>query len=357
MRKSLAGPTHAARPLPSASGPASSAASGPAAGPAVRWRRCLALLLGAGTTLLLAGCNLELLSPKGSIGEQEKNLILISMFVMLMVVIPVIVLTLVFAWRYRDSNTKAAYAPKWSHSTPIEIVVWGIPCVIVVCLAILIWDTTHKLDPYTPIASDVEPVEVDVIALNWKWLFIYPQYGVASLNQLAIPVGTPINFRITAESMMNSLFIPQLGSMVYAMAGMQTRLHLIADTPGVYLGQSAAYSGPGFSDMHFKTFATSRKEFDAWISAARQSADLLDVKTYKTLEQPSSKDPVTLYARVAPQLFENVVDKYMQDANPICRADSADSLQAFLPAPASTTSTASINAFPAVRTAPAMRTE
>jgi len=291
--------------------------------------RITTLLLTALGSALMSGCNLELLTPKGSVGEQEKSLILISLFVMLMVVIPVIVLTLWFAWRYRETNTRATYAPKWAHSTRIEIVVWSIPCVIVACLAVLIWHTTHKLDPYRPLESQVKPVQIDVIALNWKWLFIYPEYGVASLNQLAIPVGTPINFRLTAESMMNSFFIPQLGSMVYAMSGMQTRLHLIADAPGVYLGQSAAYSGPGFSDMHFKTLATSRKEFEAWIQAARASSQALDMKTYRMLEQPSSKDPVTLYAAVAPKLFDRAVDKYMQASGQVCRAETPESLQAF----------------------------
>ncbi|MGY2486025.1 ubiquinol oxidase subunit II [Cupriavidus sp. CP313] len=317
MLKPIAGPADKNRqgPLPR-----------PSPGPN---RRFPTLLLSACLSALLSGCNLELLNPKGSIGEQEKSLILISLFVMLMVVIPVIVLTLWFAWRYRETNTSAPYAPKWAHSTKIEVVVWGIPCVIVACLAVLIWDSTHKLDPYRPLESQVKPIQVDVIALNWKWLFIYPEYGVASLNQLAIPVGTPVNFRLTAESMMNSFFIPQLGSMVYAMAGMQTRLHLIADTPGVYLGQSAAYSGPGFSDMHFKTLATSREEFDAWIQAARASSQALDLKTYRTLELPSSKDPVTLYAAVAPKLFDQVVDKYMLANGQICRADTPESLQAF----------------------------
>ncbi|MEC3768417.1 ubiquinol oxidase subunit II [Cupriavidus sp. SS-3] len=287
------------------------------------------LLLAAGLSALLSGCNLELLDPKGSIGAQEKSLILISLFVMLMVVIPVIFLTLWFAWRYRESNTRATYAPTWSHSTRIEIVVWGIPCVIVACLAVLIWDSTHKLDPYRPLESEVRPLQVDVIALNWKWLFVYPEYGVASVNQLAIPVGTPVSFRLTSESMMNAFFIPQLGSMVYTMAGMQTRLHLIAESPGVYLGQSAAYSGAGFSDMHFKTLASSREEFDAWIGKARASGQALDANTYRALEQPSSKDPVTLYASVTPKLFDQVVDKYMQAYGAVCRADTPESLQAF----------------------------
>ncbi|MCK4165106.1 ubiquinol oxidase subunit II [Ralstonia pseudosolanacearum] len=271
--------------------------------------RLVALALGALASLLLSGCNLELLSPKGSIGEQEKSLILVALFVMLLVVIPVIVLTLWFAWRYRETNTRAAYAPTWAHSTTIEIVVWGIPCLIVAFLGVLIWNTTHKLDPYRPLASQVEPVEIEVIALNWKWLFIYPQYGVASLNQLAIPVGTPINFRLAAESMMNAFFIPQLGSMVYTMAGMQTRLHLI------------------------KTLATSREAFDAWVRSAKASANTLDFKTYRGLERPSSRDAVTLFSAVAPKLFDRVIDKYMLANGQVCRADGPESLQAFQPIP------------------------
>lgn len=273
--------------------------------------RCAGLLLGAGAMLLLSGCQLELLSPKGDIGHQEKTLILVSLFLMLLVVIPVIFLTLYFGWRYRASNTKATYAPKWAHSTSIEVVIWTIPCVIVAALAVLIWRTTHSLDPYRPLESTVKPVRVEAVALNWKWLFIYPDYGIASVNRLPIPVHTPINFKITAESMMNSLFIPQLGSQVYAMAGMETKLHLIADTPGIYAGLSAAYSGPGFSDMHFDTVATSREEFDAWVQQARKSPLVLDEKAYRTLELPSTKTPVTTYASVAPDLFQGIVNKYM----------------------------------------------
>ncbi len=250
---------------------------------------------------------------------------------MLTVVIPVIALTLYFAWRYRETNTEATYAPRWSHSTAIEVVVWGIPCVIVAALGIIIWETTHRLDPYRPLEAKVTPVEVDVVAMDWKWLFIYPQYGVASLNELAVPVGTPVNFRITAESTMNALFIPQLGSMVYAMSGMQTKLHLLADTPGVYDGRSAAYSGAGFSDMHFKTYATSREAFDAWVARARVSGHTLDERTYQALKRPSSKDPATLFASVSPRLFQAVVDQYMPGMDGVCRSDSPATLQAALP--------------------------
>jgi cytochrome o ubiquinol oxidase subunit 2 len=261
-----------------------------------------------------------LLNPKGDIGAQEKNLILIALGLMLLVVIPVIALTLWFAWRYRASNTGATYAPKWAHSTAIEVVIWSIPCVIVLILGVLIWRTTHSLDPYRPIESQQKPLRVDVVALNWKWLFIYPDYGVASVNQLAIPVDTPVSFRLTAESLMNSFFIPQLGSQVYAMSGMQTKLHLIANEPGVYAGRSSAFSGPGFSDMHFDTLATSRTEFDAWIARAKASPEALSNMAYAQLAQPSDKTPVTLYSNVAPGLFEGVVGKYMRDShgNPIC---------------------------------------
>jgi cytochrome o ubiquinol oxidase subunit II len=284
--------------------------------------RRAATLGAAGALALLGGCSSVLFDPKGDIGVQEKNLILIALGLMLLVVIPVIALTLWFAWRYRASNTSATYAPKWAHSTAIEVVVWTIPCVIVLLLAGLIWRTTHTLDPYRPIESQQKPVRVDVVALNWKWLFIYPDYGVASVNQLAIPVDTPVSFRLTAESLMNSFFIPQLGSQVYAMSGMQTQLHLIANAPGVYAGRSSAFSGPGFSDMHFDTLATSRADFDAWIARAKASPAKLSRSAYEQLAQPGEKAPVALYSYVAPDLFEGVVDKYMRDVhgNPICGA-------------------------------------
>jgi cytochrome o ubiquinol oxidase subunit 2 len=281
-------------------------------------------MLALGATGLLSGCSMTLFNPKGGIGEQEKNLILLALGLMLLVVVPVILLTLYFAWRYRASNQNAVYAPKWSHSTAIEIVVWAIPCVIVVILAAVIWRTSHTLDPSQPIESRNPPVHVEVVALNWKWLFIYRDYGVASVNQLAIPVDTPIVFDITADSLMNSFFIPQLGGQIYAMSGMKTQLNLIASTPGVYEGQSASYSGPGFSDMHFNTLATSRADFDAWIANARKSPLSLDKAAYAALEKPSQKDPVKVYAQVQPELFNDVVDQYMKGGvrAPVCGTTS-----------------------------------
>jgi cytochrome o ubiquinol oxidase subunit II len=281
---------------------------------------CCAVLLSLG------GCSMALLNPQGDIGAQEKTLILVALGLMLLVVIPVIALTLYFAWRYRASNAKATYAPKWAHSTRIEVIVWAIPCVIVAFLAVLIWRTTHSLDPYQPLKSDVAPLRVEVVALNWKWLFIYPDYGVASVNQLPIPIDTPIDFQLTAASLMNSFFIPQLGSQVYAMAGMQTQLHLIANSPGIYPGMSAAFSGPGFSDMHFDTVATSRAEFDNWIRQARKSPLTLNQATYQTLEQASSKNPVVFYAGVDPGLFNGVVNQYMHTPDPGPRGMSMDQM-------------------------------
>ena len=269
--------------------------------------RALGLLL----LLPLAGCGPELLDPKGSIGEQEKNLILIALGLMLLVVIPVILLTLYFAWRYRASNDKAEYAPNWAHSTRIELVVWTIPCIIIGFLAVLIWRTSHSLDPYQPLESRVQPVRVEVVALNWKWLFIYPDYGIASVNRLVIPTGTPVDFKITAESIMNSFFIPQLGSQIYAMPGMQTQLHLIADKPGTYLGESASFSGPGFSGMRFDAVAVSRPQFDRWLAAAQNAPRALDRAAYKHLAVPSYNERPALYAHAQPDLFLSVVNSFM----------------------------------------------
>ena len=270
----------------------------------------LVSLLGMGQVFLLAGCDYGVLNPKGSVGVAEKSLIATSTWTMLIVVVPVIALTLFFAWRYRASNPNAVYRPKWAHSTAIEVVIWLIPALIILFLANLTWKSTHALDPYKPLQSNIKPINVEVVALDWKWLFIYPDLGIASINQLAIPVGTPVTFRITSDSVMNSFFIPQLGSQVYAMAGMQTRLHLIANAPGVYEGESANFSGRGFSDMKFDTLATSPVAFDAWVAKVKASSGPLDMNTYYTLAAPSEKSPVRYFSSVNPRLFRNIVAKY-----------------------------------------------
>ena len=271
----------------------------------------LAGLVSIAPALLLSGCNnLDLLAPKGPIGAAEKSLIATSTWAMLIVVVPVIFLTLLFAWRYRASNKSAEYRPNWSHSTAIEVAVWTIPALIILFLAVLTWKSTHELDPYKPLESNVKPIDVEVVALDWKWLFIYPDLGIASVNQLAMPVGTPVNFHITSDSVMNSFFIPQLGTQVYAMAGMQTRVHLIADEPGDYAGVSANFSGKGFSDMKFRTLAVSAADFNTWVQKVKASPERLDMDGYYAVAKPSEKNPVRYFSAVDPKLFRNVIAKY-----------------------------------------------
>ena len=261
----------------------------------------------ASVAVLLSGCQLDVLSPKGDIGVHERSLIFTATGLMLLVVVPVIVLTLWFAWRYRASNTKATYAPKWAHSNAIEAVMWGIPCVIIAILAWITWTSTHKLDPYRPLASKVKPVTIQAVSLDWKWLFIYPDYGVASVNQIAFPVDVPVKFEITSGTVMNAFFIPRLGSQVYAMAGMQTQLHLIAREQGSYEGLSSNYSGAGFSDMHFKAIATSAQGFKDWIGKARAVPATLDASAYQSLLKPSERVPVSYYGSVAPGMFAHIL--------------------------------------------------
>jgi len=272
-----------------------------------RWTRFLPSL----GLLLLAGCNMTLLDPKGQVGVDIKGIILIATWLMLLVVVPVIVLTLVFAWKYRATNTAARYEPDWSHSTKIEVVVWLIPCIIIAVLGSITWKSSHDLDPYKPLESNVKPITVEAVALNWKWLFIYPELKIATVNQLALPVGTPVNFKITSDSIMNSFFIPQLGSQVYAMAGMETKLHLIANETGTYDGMSANYSGGGFSGMKFKAIAMSNFDFDAWVAQVRASDRQLAAADYKVLAKPSEAEPVALYGKVEDGLYTGILHQYM----------------------------------------------
>ncbi len=240
----------------------------------------------------------------------EKALIATSTWAMLIVVVPVILLTLAFAWRYRASSTSAEYRPTWAHSTAIEVVVWLVPSLIILFLAVLTWKSTHELDPYRPLDSKAKPITVEVVALDWKWLFIYPDLGIATVNQVAFPVDTPVNFLITSDSVMNSFFIPQLGGQIYAMAGMQTQLHLLANQAGDYAGLSANYSGQGFSDMKFRAIATSPDQFNAWVAKVKASSTQLDMDRYHTISQPSEKQPVAYFSTVDPKLFHNIIARY-----------------------------------------------
>ena len=273
------------------------------------WLRCTRnlTLLGA-IAPLLGGCHYALLDPAGPIGQDELNIIYLATGLMLLVVVPVIALTLLFAWRYRASNTAATYMPDWSHSGKIEAVVWSIPAIIVAILGYVTWTTSHTLDPYRPIASANKPVEVEVASLNWKWLFIYPQLGIATVNQLAFPVDTPVEFRLTSSRVMNAFFIPRLGTQIYTMAGMQTRLSLMADRIGTYQGISSNFSGSGFSNMRFAAKAMSAKDFKAWVTQVRASHKVLTLAAYRKLARPSSNVPVEYYAQVAPHLFHDILN-------------------------------------------------
>lgn len=273
-------------------------------------------------TALLTGCQGGILDPKGQVAADEKSLIITATVLMLLVVIPVIVMTFLFAWKYRASNKDAIYTPKWSHSNKIEAVVWIIPIIIVACLAVVTWKTTHKLDPYRPLDSDKKPINVQVVAMNWKWLFIYPDLNIATVNQIAFPKDVPVNFRITSDAAMNSFFIPQLGGQIYAMAGMETKLHLVANEAGTYKGFSANYSGAGFSGMKFNAIATETPEqFDAWVQKVRASGKTLNADTYLALAKPSENNAVAFFNTPEPRLFDAVLHKYMAGRQSLAATD------------------------------------
>ena len=270
------------------------------------WSRfCRLLPLAA--TALLAGCHGALLHPAGPIGMAERSIIYTATGLMLVVVAPVIVLVVLVAWHYRASNTKARYEPEWSHSTRIEVVMWSIPILIIGVLGTICWKTSHELDPFKPLSSTVEPVRIDAVAMDWKWLFIYPKQGVASVNEVAMPVGVPVVFHITSATVMNSFFIPRLGSQIYAMANMQTADNLVASVPGTYRGISANFSGGGFSGMTFKVKAMSASDYRQWLAKVGSSAKTLDAKQYLELDKPSSDVPVTYFSHVNPALFGQIL--------------------------------------------------
>jgi cytochrome o ubiquinol oxidase subunit 2 len=265
---------------------------------------------------LLAGCNLVLLHPAGAVAAQQGHLIVVSTVLMLLVIIPVMALTVLFAWRYRKSNSEATYAPDWDHSTQLELVIWAAPLLIIIALGAVTWISTHTLDPYRPlrrldaarpVAPGTRPLVVEVVALDWKWLFIYPEQGIAVVNELAAPVDVPVTFKITASSVMNSFFIPSLAGQIYAMPGMETELHAVMNHPGHYDGFSANYSGSGFSDMRFKFHGLSAAEFQRWVESAKAGGVRLDRSGYLRLERPSENDPVRRYASVADGLYDSIL--------------------------------------------------
>ena len=278
-----------------------------------KYNKSLGLLSLIAGTVLLSGCDSALLDPKGQIGLEQRSLILIALGLMLIVVIPAILMAIGFAWKYRASNKDAKYSPNWSHSNKAEAVVWTIPILIIIFLAVLTWKTTHSLEPSRPLDHETKPVTIEVIAMDWKWFFIYPEQGIATVNEIAFPVNTPVEFKITSNSVMNSFFIPRLGSQIYAMAGMQTKLHLIANEAGTYDGISSNYIGAGFSGMKFKAIATpDNAAFDAWVAKAKQSPNVMnDMATYEKLAAPSEYNKVEYFSSVKPDLFKDVINKFM----------------------------------------------
>ena len=259
--------------------------------------------------ILVASCQRTgVLDPQGPIAWQERLLLINSTAIMLVVVVPVILATLGFAWWYRASNARASRSPDESYEGRIEFVVWSIPALIVILLGGVIWIGSHQLDPRAPIPADAKPLRVDVVALDWKWLFIYPDQRIAAVNQLVVPAGTPVNLRLTSATVMNSFFIPQLGSQIYTMGGMTTHLSLLADKPGEYPGFSANFSGDGFSEMRFVVKSVPAGDFNAWLEQVRGTGSALDDAGYAKLAKPSKAVPPTTYRSVEPKLFERIID-------------------------------------------------
>ena len=260
---------------------------------------------------MLAACGPAVVDPRGPIGAAQVTLLIDSLAIMLTIAVPTILATLGFAWWFRASNTKARYLPDWSHSGQLELIVWAIPLLTIILLGGVAWVSSHYLDPARPLASEEQPLDVQVVSLDWKWLFIYPDQHVASVNRLVIPAGVPIRFTLTSASVLNAFFVPQLGSMIYTMNGMATQLNLSADRPGVFHGLSSHYSGGGFASMHFQTEALPADRFAAWIEAIRGSGPELTPQSYMELAQQSTNVAPFTYRTVDPHLFHQIVTQVL----------------------------------------------
>lgn len=277
----------------------------------IKLRTILFTTFSLATTLLLSGCQLAILDPKGIIAAQQKDLLIDSVLLMLIVVIPAIVLTLLFAWRYRAGNSSAKYSPEWSHSTLLEVIVWSVPCIIIGILAVMTWISSHTLDPYKPLNTTEKPLTIQAIALDWKWLFIYPDQKIATVNFIQIPINVPVRFLITADAPMNSFEMPQLAGQIYAMPGMQTKLNIMANEAGDYRGLSTNFSGLGFSGMRFTIRASSQDSFNQWVENVQKSTQALDNSAYSKLIQPSENNPAEFFTVPNNNLYEFVLMKYM----------------------------------------------
>lgn len=274
-------------------------------------------LAGLSLLPLLGGCNWVVLDPAGDVARQQADLVVVSTWLMLLIIVPVMALTVFFAWKYRAAGDAPDYDPEWSHSTQLELVIWSAPLLIIIALGAVTWVGTHLLDPYRTIGridhtraipKHVKPLEVQVVALNWKWLFIYPEQRIATVNELVLPTDRPLRFRISSSSVMNSFYAPALAGQIYAMPGMETKLHAVLNKPGIFEGFSANYSGAGFSNMRFGLHGVDEAGFERWAADVRKGTDNLDRTAYLSLEKPSEKEPVRRFAKVMPDLFDAVVN-------------------------------------------------
>lgn len=277
----------------------------------------------------LAGCDLVLLNPAGDIARQQSNLLISATLLMLLIVIPVIFMSIYFAWKFRESNTDAEYDPDWDHSTQIELYVWAAPLLIIIALGAMTWVNTHTLDPYRPLdritkgqptTEDTPVLRIQAIALEWKWLFVYPDLGIATVNEVAAPIDMPIRFQITSPKLMNSLFIPTLAGMVYGMPGMETKIHAVINELGDYEGVSGNYSGEGYSNMRFRFKGLSDSEFEAWVAEAKSSDRALDRMSYTRLTEHSFKHPVERFASVEAGLYQKILNLCV-DSDKLCIND------------------------------------
>ncbi len=270
--------------------------------------RSLRVAAATGVALALGGCSTALMNPKGQVGSAEKQILIDSMAIMLAIVVPTILATLAFGWWFRAGNKRAQYRPNFVYSGQLELIVWAIPLLTIMLLGGVTWVASHELDPAQPLASTEPAMDIQVVSMDWKWLFIYPSQSIATVNQLVIPAGVPIHFTLTSSSVMNAFFVPELGSMIYTMNGMADNLNLVADKVGTYAGMSSHYSGDGFSDMHFDVKAVTPEQFAQFVAASQKSDGQLDDDTYKTLQKQGTWKPTT-YRLAVPDLFDKVVDQ------------------------------------------------
>jgi cytochrome o ubiquinol oxidase subunit 2 len=271
-----------------------------------KWSKGARILIGAFICTGFSGCSLSILNPQGPVGAGEKSILIDSLVIMLAIVIPTIIAIIAFAWWFRASNTQARYLPDWAYSGQIEMVVWGIPLLVILLLGGVAWIGSHDLDPYKPLPGSTKPLEIEVVSLDWKWLFIYPEQKIASVNQLVVPTDVPLHLTLTSASVMNAFFIPQLGSMIYTMNGMTTELNLQADTQGSFHGLSSHFSGDGFADMNFEAHAVSQQDFSSWAQKSK-SGTVLDAQSYGELAKQSIRVAPATFQLTDPDLFHAIV--------------------------------------------------